>query len=314
MKYLKDYKEGDAIQEVFLCKDKKTLETKAGKTYQSLILQDKTKAVDAKVWDPNSPAIEEYESGDYISVVGEMTMFNSNQQAKITRLRKVDKEEVNVSDYMPSTKADKEKMWEELISLKDSVENVALKKLLDTFLNDEEIASEFKEHSAAKKMHHAFVGGLLEHTLAVTKACDSISKQYEMINRDLLITGGILHDIGKIKEISNFPENDYTDSGQLLGHIIIGVQMIHDAVKDIPEFNQTLEHEVCHMILAHHGEYEYGSPKKPAIIEALALNLADNMDARIQMFMEFIENGNKKNGAWIGYSKVLDSNIKVTEI
>lgn len=313
MKYLKDYKEGDMIQETFLCKDKKVLQAKTGKTYHSLTLQDKTKAVDAKIWDPGSMGIEEYENGDYVYIVGEMTVYNSAQQIKITRLRKIDKSTVNVADYMPSTKGDIDQMWDELTAIKDSVQNMALKKLLDHFFTNNEMITAFKMHSAAKKMHHAFVGGLLEHTLAVAKVCSLLADLYPALNRDLLITGGILHDIGKIREIAPFPENDYTDSGQLLGHIVIGVEMIHDAVKDIPEFTDTLEYELSHMILSHHGEYEYGSPKKPAMIEALALNIADNADAKLQMFMEILDNG-KKGEVWQGYSKPFDSYIRTTEV
>ena len=162
----------------------------------------------------------------------------------------------------------------------------------------------FSFHSAAKSVHHGFVGGLLEHTLSVVKMCDYFSKQYPALNRDLLLTAAMFHDIGKIKELSAFPENDYTDDGQLLGHIIIGAQMIKERIDTMPGFPKKLESELIHCILAHHGELEYGSPKKPALIEAMALNLADNADAKMETMTEILR-GAGDNMVWLGYNRFM---------
>ena len=156
-------------------------------------------------------------------------------------------------------------------------------------MEDEEFIKAFEGHSAAKTVHHGFIGGLMEHTLGVTRLCDYMSKAYPVINRDLLIAASLLHDIGKTKELSSFPLNDYTDEGQLLGHIYIGAQMIHDLASQIPEFPEVLKNELIHCILAHHGELEYGSPKEPALVEAVALNLADNTDARMETITEILQ-------------------------
>ena len=169
----------------------------------------------------------------------------------------------------------------------------------------------FSFHSAAKSVHHGFVGGLLEHTLSVVKMCDYFSKQYPALNRDLLLTAAMFHDIGKTKELSAFPENDYTDEGQLLGHIIIGVQMLEERIAAMPGFPKKLEHELIHCILAHHGELEYGSPKKPALIEALALNLADNADAKLETMTEILK-GAGDNMGWLGYNRFMESNVRRT--
>ena len=163
----------------------------------------------------------------------------------------------------------------------------------------------------AKSIHHGFVGGLLEHTLSVTKLCDFYTTRYAHLNHDLLITAAICHDIGKTKELSLFPSNDYTDEGQLIGHIVTGVEMIHDAIREIPGFPVVLANELKHCIVAHHGELEYGSPKKPALMEAMALNLADNTDARMETMTEIFDRS-EDNLEWLGFNRIFESNIRRT--
>ena len=193
------------------------------------------------------------------------------------------------------------------------MENTYLSKLLtDFFVEDTEFIKVFKGNSAAKTVHHGFIGGLLEHTLSVVRLCDYYTKAYPILNGDLLITAAMLHDIGKTKELSAFPVNDYTDDGQLLGHIMIGAEMIHDKAREIPGFPARLESELKHCILAHHGELEYGSPKKPALAEAVALNMADNTDAKMETLTEiFRAAGNNKD--WLGFNRLFESNLRKTE-
>ena len=179
------------------------------------------------------------------------------------------------------------------------------------YIDNEAFIKRFKFSSAAKSVHHGFVGGLLEHTLSVTKLCQYYTQAYPILNRDLLITAAIFHDIGKTQELSAFPMNDYTDDGQLLGHIMIGAEMIHDAVRTIPGFPAKLESELKHCILAHHGELEYGSPKKPALVEAVALNMADNTDAKMETFAEIFDAAGDQND-WLGYNRLFESNIRKT--
>ena len=196
----------------------------------------------------------------------------------------------------------------------ESVQNEYLKQLLKAFfVEDAQFIEDFRMSSAAKSVHHSFVGGLAEHTLGVTNLCHFFCRNYPYLKRDLLIAVSLLHDIGKTKELSRFPRNDYTEEGQFIGHIIIGVQMIDEKIKDIPGFPELLANEVRHCILAHHGELEYGSPKKPAIAEALALNFADNTDAKLEIFKEALATGQRDAG-WIGYQGLLESNIRRTEI
>lgn len=314
MKYIKDYKDGDRVFDIYLCKHKISAVTKNGKPYDTVVLQDKTGTIDAKVWDPNNAGIAEFDSLDYIEVYGDITSFQGALQVNVKRIRKCQEGEYAPADYLPVSRFDREEMYQELLSYINGVENTYLKQLLqEFFVKDQAFISAFKQSSAAKTVHHGFVGGLLQHTLGVTKLCDYYCSTYPLLKRDLLITAAICHDMGKTREISLFPENDYTDAGQFLGHIVIGVEMIGEKVRNIPGFPEVLANELKHCILAHHGEYEFGSPKKPAIMEAMALNLADNTDAKLETFTEILENSKDNNG-WLGFNRLFDSNLTGTRM
>lgn len=313
MKYIKDYKDGDRVFDIYLCKHKLSAMTKNGKPYESLILQDKTGTLDAKIWDPNSAGIADFDTLDYIEVYGEVTSFQGALQVNVKRIRKCQEDEFDPADYLPVSKYPIEGMYQELLGYINKVENKYLKELLNSFfVEDTEFINAFKKSSAAKTVHHGFVGGLLQHTLSVVKLCDYYCTAYERLNKDLLITAAICHDIGKIKEISPFPQNDYTDAGQFLGHIVIGTEMVGEKIRHIQGFPAILEGEIKHCILAHHGEYEFGSPKKPAIMEAVALNFADNTDAKMQTFTELLDNTTETG--WLGFNRLFDSNVRGTRL
>ena len=245
MRFLNELHEGDRINGIYLCKQKQSAVTKNGKPYENIILQDKTGVMDGKIWDPNSLGIDDFDALDYIDVVGDVTSFAGAMQLNIKRVRKAAEDEYNPADYLPVSENSTDDMYSQLKAFIDSVENVYLSALLKKlFVEDEEFIKAFEGHSAAKTVHHGFIGGLMEHTLGVTRLCDYMSKAYPVINRDLLITASLLHDIGKTKELSSFPLNDYTDEGQLLGHIYIGAQMIHDLASQIPEFPEVLKNEL----------------------------------------------------------------------
>ncbi len=312
MKYIEQLREGESVRDIYLCKNKQSAVTKNGKPYESLLLQDKTGSIDAKIWDPNSHGIDEFDVLDYIEVTGDVISFNGMLQLNIKRVRKAEEGEFYPGDYLPVSEKNIDEMYKELISFVNSVKNDKLRTLLESFfVNDKEFVTAFKNHSAAKSVHHGFVGGLLEHTLSVVKLCNFYCTSYPILKRDLLIAAAMLHDIGKIWEISDFPLNDYTDDGQLLGHIIIGTEKIGMAINSIPDFPLKLASELKHCVLAHHGEYEYGSPKKPAIIEALALHYADNTDAKLETMKELLVS-NSGNNDWLGFNRLLDSNVRRT--
>ena len=313
MKYIKDYKEGDRIFDIYLCKHKQSAVTKNGKAYDNVILQDKTGTLDAKVWDPHNPGIGEFDSLDYIEVYGDVTCFQNALQVNVKRIRKCQEGEYVPADYLPVSGKDIGEMYEELLGYIKGVENPYLRALLEAFfVKDENFAKTFKQSSAAKTVHHGFVGGLLEHTLSVTKLCEYYCKAYPLLKKDLLISAAICHDIGKTKELSPFPQNDYTDDGQFLGHIVIGVEMVGEKMREIEGFPKVLSNELKHCILSHHGEFEFGSPKKPAIIEAVALNFADNTDAKLETFTEILNHA--KETGWLGFNRLFESNLRATRM
>lgn len=312
MKYIEQLREGMHISEVYLCKTRQIMLTKNGKEYGSAVLQDKTGTIDAKIWDLSSPGIGDFEAMQYVCIDADVTVFQGANQLNVRRIRRADEGEYTESDYLPVSSKDLKEMYRELSALIQSLKNPYLKKLASSYyLEDKDFIKNFCFHSAAKSVHHGFVGGLLEHTLSVMKLCEYYSGYYKKLNRDLLLTAALFHDIGKTKELSAFPANDYTDDGQLLGHIMIGTEMINDRIREIPGFPSNLASELKHCILAHHGELEYGSPKKPALIEALALNLADNTDAKLETMTEIL-NGAGDNNGWLGFNRLMDSNLRKT--
>ena len=312
MRYINTLCEGETIKNVYLCKGKRSAETRNGKPYDNLILQDKTGTLDGKVWDPNSSGIADYDEMDFIEVYGEVISYNNNLQLNIKQIRKAQEDEYVAADYMPTSEKSTEGMYRELLGYVSQIENTYLRQAVEYyFVNNETFIKTFKGHSAAKTVHHGFAGGLLEHTLSVMKLCDYFAAVYPRLNRDLLLTAALFHDIGKTRELSAFPENDYTDDGQLLGHIIIGTEMVSERIREIPGFPEKMAAELKHCILAHHGELEYGSPKKPALFEALALSLADNADAKLETMNEVLI-GAGDNSGWLGYNRLFESNVRKT--
>ena len=316
MKFINTFQEGTQVKDVYLCKRAQSAQTKTGKHYMNVSLQDKSGMVDAKIWDPDSPGIGDFEELDYVWVMGEVVIFNDKNQLNIRQLRRATKGEYDTADYMPTSRRAIDDMRDDLFSYIETVETTYLKQLLyHFFVDDAKFCAAFCNHSAAKSVHHGFIGGLLEHTLSVTGICDYFASNYPFLDRDLLITAAICHDIGKVRELSPFPRNDYTDEGQLLGHIMIGTGIVRDAIETIEDFPEVKANELLHCILSHHGELEFGSPKKPALAEALALSFADNVDAKMETLREALyQNPTTNSLKWQGFNRYLDSNIRRTSI
>lgn len=313
MKYIDTLRDGMHVNDIYLCKTKTIALTKNGKEYGNLTLQDKTGQIEAKIWDLQSPGIRDFEAMDYCHIEGNVTVFNGANQLNIHRIRPAGEGEYIPSDYFPVSEKNIAQMQGELIELVKSIRNPYLGRLLDSFFGNEDFMKRFSAHSAARSVHHGFIGGLLEHTLSVASLCSEIAAHYPFVNRDLLVTGALLHDIGKLDELSSFPTNEYTDEGQLLGHIMIGAQMVGTRIGSIENFPPRLRSEVLHLILSHHGELEYGSPKKPAIVEAIILSFVDNMDAKVETMYESFKSKAPVNAdGWLGFNKLLDSNIRRT--
>ena len=314
MKFINTFKEGDRVKGIYFCKKRLPVTTKSGKTFEILTLQDKTGTIEAKIWNPTNPNFTEFKPLDYVYVTGDITIFQDELQFNLQRAQKAPEGSFEPSDFLPSSEFSIEEMFSQLNSYINSVKNQYLSKILKAFfVENKEFIKTFKNHSAAKTIHHSFIGGLLEHTLGVTKLADNFATNYPFLNRDLLITSAILHDIGKTKELSPLPENDYTEEGNFLGHIVIGTDMVSLEISKIENFPKDLELQLKHCILSHHGELEHGSPKKPALAEAIALNFADNMDAKMNIVKGILKNDTYKD-QWLGYQKLFETNFRKTTV
>ncbi len=312
MKYINEMREGEQIIGHYLCKSRQTFKSKNDKNYLSLKLSDKTGTVDAKVWNLNND-IQSFAENDMIKIEAVAQIFNNDIQLNVKRIRKSQEGEYDPTDYIPSTEKDIKEMWGELTGYITTVKDPNIRELLEKiFLKNGYIAKAFPLHSAAKSVHHGYLGGLLEHTLSVTQICDFMSDKYKFVNRDVLVASAMLHDVGKLWELSDFPLNDYTDDGQLLGHIYIGAELVERTAASIDGFPDRLKTIIKHCILSHHGEFEYGSPVLPKTIEAHILHCADDMDAKSKVFEDFI-GADSTPGPWAGYHKMLQRNIRRTE-
>ncbi|MDR1210403.1 MAG: HD domain-containing protein [Clostridiales bacterium] len=274
--------------------------TKAGKSYLSLTLADKTGQIEAKAWELGIQ-IQPFEQGDFVKMDADVQTYGSDLQLRVIRARKSLPGEYEPRDYMPCSDKDPGELWDGVRAMAESVSDPFLAALLGRVLLTPENEAAFKAHSAGKQMHHAYMGGLAEHTLSVAETCDFLCGRYAYVNRDLCVTGALLHDIGKLREISPFPENDYTDDGQLIGHIVMTAIMIDREASAIEGFPPRLKSLLIHIILSHHGEYAFGSPELPKTIEAMILHVADNADAKLKMFETAYADA--RGSQWTAYHK-----------
>jgi 3'-5' exoribonuclease len=277
------FDEGKLFDGYFLVLAKQQRTTKSNKPYLSLILGDKTGQLEGRIWEPNDPRIaKEFERGDVVKARGSASRFDERLQMKVDQLRLAQPGEVDKTDLMPSTTYDVPSLWRQLLSFVDSFTNSDLKLLLATLLADPGLSAAYREAPAAKQLHHAWLGGLLEHVISLLTLADRVAPHYPLLDRDLLMTGVILHDIGKVRELSWEIGFEYTVEGSLLGHIQIGTALTERTIDSLPNFPPKLKTLVLHMILSHHGKLEFGSPKLPMIPEALALSFLDDLDAKMQ--------------------------------
>jgi 3'-5' exoribonuclease len=309
MRYLSDLRENEHIVGHFFCKQKQSLKGKSGKTYYSLKLQDKTGVMDAKIWELTHD-IQNFNEGDFIKIDGLAQLYLNDIQIRIHKARPSREGEYDEADYIPTTRQNIDAMRARIREHVQSIQNPMIKQLCENILlNNPRVANAFIQHSAAKNLHHSFKGGLLEHTLSVTDICVFLAAHYPGAHRDLLISTAMLHDIGKVFELSEMPVNDYTDDGQLLGHIVMGAELITAESARIPGFPAEWLSLLKHSIVAHHGEYEFGSPKLPQTLEAFLLHCADNLDAKAQAIEETLAHDHTP-GKWTGYHRMLNRYLR----
>jgi 3'-5' exoribonuclease len=280
---LAGFEEGKPFDSYFLLLSKQTRTTQTNKNYLNLTLGDKTGQIEGRVWEPGDPRIaKDADRGDIVKVRGSVSRYKDTLQMKVDQIRRATAGEADKADLMPSTTLDVDTLWRELLGFVDSFTEPNLKLLLTTLLSDPALAQAFREAPAARQLHHAWLGGLLEHVVSLLKLADRVAPHYPILHRDLLLTGVILHDIGKVRELAWDIGFEYTVEGSLLGHIQIGITLVEKTIDALPGFPERLRILVVHMILSHHGKLEFGSPKLPMIPEALVLNFLDDLDAKMQ--------------------------------
>jgi 3'-5' exoribonuclease len=304
--YVGELEPNQVITTSFLVHFKEIRQKKSGEFYLSLTLGDRTGDLDAKMWDNVTEVLDAFDRDDFVKVKGLVQIFHNRPQLTIHKLRRMDENEIDVVDYFPASRRDPEEMWRELQGIVAGIGNRHLKALLEAMFADEDIARRYRRAPAAKQIHHAFLGGLIEHVLSVCGMAKLAAAHYANIDRDLLLTGVLLHDIGKIYELNYERGFSYSSEGQLVGHIAIAARMLSEKVQGLPGFPPALRAMVEHMILSHHGKLEYGSPKVPSFPEALLLHYLDDMDSKMECMRALIEQDPYVEGCFTGYSNVLE--------
>ena len=307
--YVNELEPNQTITGVFLVSSKEVRQKKTGEPYLSLILTDRTGDLEAKMWDNASEAMETFGKDNFIRVKGMIQVFQNRPQLSIHKLQPVAESEIDIADFLPASKRDRDEMFRELQGWIGGFTNPHLKTLLELIFADEKIAMQFRTAPAAKTVHHAWVGGLIEHVLSLAQLAKFTGAHYAGIDMDLLLAGVFLHDIGKITELTYARSLGYSDEGQLIGHIVIGVQMVDEKIRMIPDFPVKLRELLLHMILSHHGQLDFGSPKVPVFPEAMLLHLIDNMDSKMELMRGMVERDRTVEGNWTGYNSALERSV-----
>jgi len=307
--YINQIEPNQVITGTFLVQHKDVRQKKSGDPYLSLTLADRTGELDAKMWDNAAEAMDAFERDDFVRVKGLYQIFQNRPQLTVHKIARVADPEIDFADYFPASARDRDEMFRELQSWIAAMTNPYLKALLHAIFADEKIALAYRTAPAAKSVHHAWLGGLIEHVLSLCQLAKMTAAHYADIDFDLLLAGVILHDLGKIEELSYARGFHYSTVGQLLGHIVIGMRMIEEKLRDIPDFPPALRDLLLHMILSHHGEMEFGSPKVPMFAEALLLHHLDNLDSKMECVRGLIDRDRLVEGVWTGYSSALDRTI-----
>jgi len=303
--FINQIRENDLVEGVFWVKEKAMPFTRTGTPYLRVRLTDRTGEMEGRIWDGVEEFADLFEREDFIRIKAQATSYQDQVQLNIKSLTKVEQAEVELEDFLPASAKDPEEMLAELVGIAEGIENLYLKELVMAFLTDDEFTTLFKRAPGAKRLHHACLGGLLEHTLSVVRLIEEIKGHYAGINHDLLLAGGILHDIGKVYELSYAIAFDYTDEGRLVGHIVMGTQMVAEKIAQIEGFPKELAMLMKHLMISHHGQYEWGSPKRPKTLEANILYYLDDLDAKVSGIKEFMDKG-EEGAKWTDFHRMFD--------
>ena len=304
-KFVGDIAAGDGISDIFALAEKSMSHKRDGNPFLNVVLADNSGQIKGVVWDNVAQIASDVNAGDFVHVTAQAGEYRGMLQLVVKSMSAVSAAEVAPEDYLPASSRDTEKMFERLKALTDTIASPSLRSLMDACWNDTDLVLRFKRAPAAKKMHHAYLGGLIQHTLSMALLADKVAGHYSGVDRDLLIVGAVLHDIGKIRELAYDVAIDYTDEGRLLSHIAIGLEIIQAKIQSLAEFPPEQAALVKHMIVSHHGAREFGSPEPPKTIEAVLLNYIDEIDSRVNGIREFMA-ADDPDASWTGYHRLLE--------
>lgn len=304
--YIEDIRERDPINSVFLVRDKNMAMAKNGKPYMNLKLMDRSGEVDGRIWDRVDELTTQFDKDDFVHVRGKANLFMGKMQFIINTIERIDEHQVELGDFLPVSAYAPQEMLAELREIIAHITDPDYRRLLEAFSADDEFIRLFLKAPAAKSMHHVYLGGLLEHSLCVARLAQDVSARYARIDRDLLVCSALLHDIGKVAELRYARSFDYTDAGKLIGHIVMGVEMLEEKIRSCPGFPVQKAMLLKHMLLSHHGQYDYGSPKRPKTLEAVVLNFVDDMDAKINGIALHIDSEQHNPSDWTSYHRLFD--------
>ncbi len=317
---MKDFYIGDCarhenkiVTSTFVVVAKQIKPKKTGEPYLALTLGDRSGQIEAKMWDNVEDVLEAFEQEDFLKIKGLINKYKNRFQLTIHKLRKLGDSEIDFADYLPKTTKNIDDLWHTLINHVASFKNPHLKALVQAFMADPEIAAAYRNAPAAKTLHHAYIGGLLDHVVSLFCSCELICQNYPQINRDLLLTGAFLHDIGKIHELTYNRSFSYTTKGQLLGHMIIELEMLQAKLVSLPGFPDELKTMIEHLIISHHGQYDFGSPKLPMFPEALMLHYLDDLDSKMEAMRAHFERESAQESPWTSYNASLGRPLLNTE-
>jgi len=304
--FINEIKENDNVDSLFLVKEKSSGITKTGNAYLKLKLIDRSGEMEGRIWTSVETFANSFEKDDFVHVIGKSVSFKEHLQLNITHIQRVEEEEILFSDFFPMAEKDIEEMFRSLAEISDQIRNSHLHQLIKLFWEDESFIKLFKVAPASKWLHHNYLGGLLEHTLSMVQLVLKNASHYNGLNLDLLLTASILHDVGKVDELSYRRSFDYSDEGRLLGHITLGIERVEDKIRQVPDFPKDLSTLLKHLLLSHHGQYIWGSPKRPMTLEAVMLHYLDDMDAKMNGIQQFIKKQVLEGSRWSGYHRIFE--------
>jgi 3'-5' exoribonuclease len=304
MQTIATLKEGDWVEEIYLAATKQISTAKNGVTYLTIKLADRTGEIDGKLWDNAEEIAGKFSREDFVRIKGMVASYQGTMQIKMKTLEKVDDSKVDIANFVQSSPRDIEEMVNELKTVAAGITDVHLKQLMHSFLNDKPFIEVFRRTPAAKTLHHNYIGGLLEHVLELISLCREVARHFPAIDVDLLVTGAFLHDIGKVRELSVRKSIEYTTEGKLIGHISLGYEMLLEKIRSLPRFPEETAMLLKHIMLSHHGQYEFGSPKRPKIQEAVVIHYLDDLSAKVNNFQATLKKENIGEGEWTGFNKM----------